>query len=41
MARASLSLAVLLAFLTTACTGEVAFEDRSDEVKIRHRIPSK
>ena len=41
MTRTSLSLAVLLDFLATGCAGESPFEDRSDEVKIRHRIPSK
>jgi hypothetical protein len=35
-------LVVLFAALLSACAGEqFPFEDRSDEVRIEHRIPSK
>jgi hypothetical protein len=35
-------LAVLFAVLVSACSGAYpVFEDRSDEVRIPHRIPSK
>jgi hypothetical protein len=35
-------LAVLFAVLVSACSGEYpVFEDRSDQVRLPHRIPSK
>jgi len=35
-------LAVLIAVLVSACSGEYpVFEDRSDNVRLPHRIPSK
>ena len=40
--RPATLIAVLLAALASACSGEYpVFEDRSDEVRIPHRIPSK
>ena len=41
MSRAALGLAVLIAFLVAGCAGQPIFEDRSDEVWLKHRIPSK
>jgi hypothetical protein len=41
MTHSKFILAVLLAFLTAGCAGEPIFEDRSDEVKITHRVPSR
>lgn len=41
MTRFALSLAVLMAVLVAGCAGEPIFEDRSDEVWLKHRIPSK
>jgi hypothetical protein len=31
----------MMVFLVAGCAGYPVFEDRSDEVKIKHRIPSK
>lgn len=41
MIRAPLSITMLVAFLAAGCAADGAFEDRSDQVKIVHRIPSK
>jgi hypothetical protein len=40
--RPTILIAVLFSTLVTACSGEYpVFEDRSDQVEIKHRIPSK
>jgi hypothetical protein len=41
MNRSALSLVLLAALLLGGCADNQVFEDRSDEVKIPHRIPSK
>ena len=41
MTRFALGLAVLIALLVTGCAKYPIFEDRSDEVTLPHRIPSK
>lgn len=40
--RPTILIAVLFTTLVAACSGAYpVFEDRSDEVRIKHRIPSK
>ncbi len=41
MTRFALGLAVLVAILVAGCAGQPFPEDRSDEVWMKHRIPSK
>ncbi len=41
MTRLALGLAVLVAILVAGCAGQPILEDRSDEVWLKHRIPSK
>jgi hypothetical protein len=41
MTHAKLIIAALLAALTAGCAGQSIFEDRSDQVKIKHRLPGK
>ena len=41
MTHSKLILAILLASLTAGCAGYPIFEDRSDQVKIEHRLPDK
>jgi hypothetical protein len=41
MNRTARGLAVLIAVLVTGCADYPVFEDRSDEVTLPHRIPSK
>ncbi len=41
MTRFALGLAVLAAILVAGCTEYPIFEDRSDQVTLKHRNPSK
>ena len=41
MTRFALGLAVLMAVLVAGCAEYPFFEDRSDQVWLKHRIPSK
>jgi hypothetical protein len=41
LTRFALGLAVLVAILVAGCTDQPYPEDRSDEVWLKHRIPSK
>ena len=41
MTRFAQGLAVLVALLVIGCAEYPVFEDRSDEVTLKHRIPSK
>ncbi len=41
MTRFALGLAVLAALLLAGCAEYPVFEDRSDKVWLKHRIPSK
>jgi len=41
MNRAARGLAVLIALLASGCAEYPVFEDRSDQVTLPHRIPSK